>query len=75
MLLTVFDIRGVPCTRRERIDATIVARTAHIAGQDEAWIAADILKGAFRVVITGPEASERTATFASFTTFDAQVIG
>ena len=65
MPLTVFDINGVPATRRERIEAAVVAGGRHAMGPHEAWIAADPFQGGFRVRITGPPRFERTAAFAS----------
>src|SRR5664279_5283303 len=41
MSITVFDIKGVPGTRRERIEAAVVAGGRHAPGPHEAWIAAD----------------------------------
>ena len=64
MPLTVFDIKGVPGTRRERIEATVVAGGRHTTGPHEAWIAPDPFNGGFRVLITGPHGFERTVTFA-----------
>jgi hypothetical protein len=54
MPLTVFDIKGVPGARRERIEAAVVAGGRQTTGPHEAWIAADPFKGGFRVLITGP---------------------
>jgi hypothetical protein len=64
MPLTVFDIKGVPGHRRERIEAAVVAGGKHARGPHEAWIAADPFKGGFRVLITGPQGFERTVLFA-----------
>jgi hypothetical protein len=64
MPLTVFDIKGVPGARRERIEAAVVAGGRHTTGPHEAWIAADPFNGGFRVLITGPHGFERTVTFA-----------
>jgi hypothetical protein len=63
MLLTVFDISGVPGNRRECIKAAVVAAGRHVRGPHEAWIAADPFKGGFRVLITGPHGFERTVAF------------
>ena len=63
MPLTVFDIKGVPGTRHERIEAAVVAGGRHARGPHEAWIAADPFNGDFRVLITGPHGFERTVTF------------
>jgi len=60
MPLTVFDIKGVPGSRREWIEAAVVAGGRHARGPHEAWIAADPFKGGFRVLITGPQGLERT---------------
>ena len=64
MPLTVFDSNGVPATRRERIEAAVVAGGRHAMGPHEAWIAADPFQGGFRVLITGPHGFERAVTFA-----------
>jgi hypothetical protein len=64
MPLTVFDIRGIPGNRRERIEAAVVAGCKHASAPYEGWIAADPFKGGFRVLITGGNGFERTVTFA-----------
>jgi hypothetical protein len=63
MPITVFDIKGVPGHRRERIETAVVAGGKHITAPHEAWIATDPFKGV-RVLITGPHGFERTVTFA-----------
>jgi hypothetical protein len=60
MRLTVFDIKGIPGHRRERIEAAVVAGGKRVAGPYEAWIAADPFRGGFKVLITGPHGFERT---------------
>ena len=57
MPITVFDTKGIPGNRRERIEAAVVA-----AG--EAWIIADPFRAGFKVVITGPQGFLRAAEFA-----------
>jgi hypothetical protein len=64
MPLTVFDIKGVPGNRRERIEAAVVAGGRHASGSHEAWISADPFNGGFRLLITGPHRFERTVAFA-----------
>jgi len=64
MPLTVFDIKGVPGSLRERIEAAVVAGGGHASGPHEAWIGADPFNGGFRVLVTGPHAFARTVTFA-----------
>ena len=64
MPVTVFDIKGLPGHRRERIEAGVVAGGKHCKAPHEAWIGADTLRGGFRVLITGPHGFERTVTFA-----------
>jgi hypothetical protein len=64
MPITVFDTKGVPGTRRERIEAAVVAGGRRARGPHEAWIVADPYKGGFRVLITGPQGFERTVVFA-----------
>ena len=48
MPLTVFDVKGVPGHRRERIEAAVVAGGKQASVPYEAWIAADPFKGGFR---------------------------
>jgi hypothetical protein len=64
MPLKVFDIKGVPGNRRERIEAAVVAGGRYARGPHEAWIAADPFRGGFRVLITGPQGFERIVVFA-----------
>jgi hypothetical protein len=64
MPLTVFDIKGIPGHRRERIEAAVVAGGKLTKAPHEAWIAADPFNGGFRVLITASHGFERTATFA-----------
>ena len=62
--LTIFDIKGVPGHRRERIEAAVVAGSKHASLSYEGWISADPFKGGFRLLITGPHGFERNVTFA-----------
>ena len=64
MPITVFDVRGVPGHRRERIEAAVVTGGRHVSLPYEAWIVADPFKGGFRLLITGPHGFERTVTLA-----------
>ena len=64
MPITVFDTKGIPGHRRERIEAAVVAGGAHTSTAYEAWIAADPFRGGFKVLITGPQGFERAALFA-----------
>jgi len=64
MPLTVFEIKGVPSHRRERIEAAVVSAGKHTGGPHEAWISADPFRRGFRVLITGPHGFERTVIFA-----------
>lgn len=64
MQLTVFDIKGVPGHRRERIEAAVVAGGNRTEGPHEAWISSDAFKSGFRVLITGSHGFERTVMFA-----------
>jgi hypothetical protein len=38
MPLTVFDVKGVPGTRRERIETAVVAGANHLKDPYEGWI-------------------------------------
>jgi hypothetical protein len=64
MPLTVFQIKGVPGHRRERIEAAVVAGGRHASGPHEAWIAADPFRGGVKMLITGRHGFERTVSFA-----------
>ena len=63
MPLTVFDSKGIPASRRARIEGAVVAAGRNLSQPYEAWIAADLRRGAVRVMITGPEGFDRTVTF------------
>jgi hypothetical protein len=62
MPVTVFDVKGVPGHRRERIEAAVVAGGKHVDASYEAWIAGDPFRGGFRLLITGPHGFERSVT-------------
>ena len=64
MPIIVFDVKGVPGHRRERIEAAVAAGGKHVSTSYEAWIAADPFRGGFRLLITGPHGFERTVIFA-----------
>ena len=64
MPITVFDVKGVPGNRRERIEAAVIAGGKRIAGPHEAFIVADPFRGGVKVLITGPHGLERNVTFA-----------
>jgi hypothetical protein len=64
MPLTVFDTKGVPPLRRERIEKAVEFGGKDATGPYEAWIAADPFQGGVRVLITGPQGFERTVSFA-----------
>ena len=61
MPLIIFTCKGIPATRRERIETAVEAGGRHVKEQYEGWIAADPFRGGVRVVITGPQ-SHRTPT-------------
>jgi len=64
MPITVFDVKGIPAHRRERIEAAVVAGGRHVSGPNEAFIAAGPFWGGVKVLITGPHGLERSVTFA-----------
>ena len=64
MPLLVFDCKGIPATRRERIETAVEAGGRHVREQFEGWIAADPFRIGVRAVITGPQGFERTVLFA-----------
>jgi hypothetical protein len=53
MPITVFEIRGIPGHRRERVEAAVVAGGKHLAGPH-----------GFKVLITGPHGFEWAVAFA-----------
>jgi hypothetical protein len=63
MPLTVFDTKGIPAHRRERIEAAVTAGGKHVRELYEGWIATDPFRGDVRVIITGPHGFERRAGF------------
>jgi hypothetical protein len=65
MPVIIFDCKGVPATRRERLETAVAAGGRHVREPYEAWIAADPFRGGVRVVITGPQGFERTVEFAA----------
>ena len=58
MSLIVFEIRGIPATRRERIVAAVEAGGKRVSGPFEAWVTSDG-GGNVRVVITGSQGFDR----------------
>jgi len=60
----VFDCKGIPATRRERIEVAVTAGGKHLDEPYEAWIAADRFHGDARVIITGRQGFERHVAFA-----------
>ncbi|MEI9973381.1 MAG: hypothetical protein WDO73_15865 [Ignavibacteriota bacterium] len=62
MPLTVFDMKGIPGNRRERIEAAVVSGGKNLSVPYEAWIAVDPFQGGIRLLITGPQGFERTVT-------------
>ena len=65
MPITVFDTKGIPGNRRERIEAAVVAGGAHTSTPYAAWIVADPSRGGFKVLIAGLRGFERVAVFAT----------
>ena len=61
MHLLVFDCKGIPATRRERIEAAVEAGGRHVKESYEGWIAADPFRGGIRL---GPQGFERAVLFA-----------
>jgi hypothetical protein len=59
----IFDCKGIPATRRERIEAAVEAGGKHVAESYERWIAADPFRGGVRVPIAGPQGFERSVMF------------
>lgn len=64
MPLTVFDSKGIPAHRRERIETAVIAGARHVREPYEGWIAMDPFRGDVRVTITGPHGFERRAGFS-----------
>ena len=64
MPLTIFDIKGVPGPRRERIEAAVAAGAKHLREPYEGWIAMDPFRGGVRLLITGAHGFQREVGFA-----------
>jgi hypothetical protein len=64
MPITIFVTKGIPATRREGIETAVVAGGRNVTAPHEAWIAADPLRGGFKVLVTGPHGLERAIYFA-----------
>ena len=64
MPLTVFDVKGVPGARRERIETAVVAGAKHLQAPYEGWIATDPFRGGVRLLITGAHGFQREVRFA-----------
>lgn len=64
MPITIFDVRVIPGTRRERIEAAVVAGGRHTSAPHEAFISSDPFKGGVKVLILGAHGFQRTVMFA-----------
>jgi len=60
--LTVFDSKGILATRRERIEAAVVAGGRAVTGPYEAWLSA-APAGRVKVLLTGPFGFQRHVAF------------
>ena len=63
MPITVFDVKGIPGTRRERIEVAVVAGAKHLSGPYEGWIVADPFCGGVRLLITGAHGFQLEISF------------
>jgi hypothetical protein len=61
--ITVFDVKGIAADRRDAIRAAVEAAGRRLSAPHEGWIAADPLRGGFKVLITGPHGLERSVSF------------
>lgn len=64
MPVTVFDVKGVPATRRDQIVTAVEAGGKDATAPYEAWIATDAVGGVVRVLLTAQHGFERTVQFA-----------
>ena len=64
MPLTIFDVKGLPAVRRDRIEAAIVAGGRHLRTSYQAWITVDQYRRVVRVLIIGPHGFERVLQFS-----------
>ena len=64
MPLTIFDMKGLPGNRRERIEAAVLAGAKHLRDPYEGWIAVDPFRGGVRLLITGAHGFQREVGFA-----------
>jgi len=65
MPLTIFDVKGVPGTRRERIETAVVAGAKHLKEPYEGWITVDPVRGGVRLLITAAHGFQREVGFAT----------
>ena len=65
MSRTIFDVKGVPGNRRERIEAAMVAGAKHLHDPYEGWIGADPFRGGVRLLITLAHGFQREVAFAT----------
>ena len=63
MPLTVFETKGIPATRREHIESSVVSGGKHVKETYEAWISVDPFRGEVIVLLTGPLGFERVVQF------------
>jgi len=62
--LTIFDAKGLPAIRRERIEAAVTAGGRHLTTSYQAWITVDQYRRVVRVLIIGPQGFERVLQFS-----------
>ncbi len=64
MPITIFDAKGIPATRRERIEAAVAAAGRHLSRRFEAWIVAERCPPGYAVRMTGAQGFDRVAQFS-----------
>ena len=64
MPVTIFNAKGIPATRLERIEAAVVAAGKHQSAPYEAWIVPALRPPAYAVRITGAKGFDRVAQFS-----------
>jgi hypothetical protein len=47
----VFDVKGIPAHRRERVEAAVLAGGKHVSGPHEAFISADPFREGVKLLI------------------------
>ena len=62
--LTVFEVKGMPGNRHERVEVAVVAGAKHLPEPYEGWIVADPFRSGEKLLITRANGFQREVAFA-----------